>query len=348
MPAMTDRSARAHGPGDLTITAVVLFALGAYGIAAGGVSGEARAVAVGVFAFTLFIIGIVWPIVALARVDFSARVPPDATVDDEIPVHISIRGRVSRVEVRIIDPSGTWWRTAVPSGGVIMHRVTRRGVFDHIRVQIRTSAPLGVFLRTRQARVALPEPITVGPRPLVTPVALHAVPAQIDAPAEHALGAAGADVVRSVRPYVPGDAARLVHWPTSARRASLAVREHDPPANEGLAVVVELTGTRDDVETAAGIACGIARGVLARGGRLVLCTREADGPHAEPVLDRREVGRRLARAIAGTPAEPPAGWPVQEVRAVDVASRWSSLQPPESDRGASAARLRLESWRVEP
>jgi uncharacterized protein (DUF58 family) len=343
---MTDRSARAHGPGDLTITAVVLFALGAYGIAAGGVSGEARAVAVGVFAFTLFVIGIVWPIVTLARVDFSARVPSDATVDDEIPVHISIRGRVARVEVRVIDPSGTWWRTAVPADGVIMHRVTRRGVFDHIRVQIRTSAPLGVFLRTRQARVPLPEPITVGPRPLVTPVTMHAVPARIDAPAEHAAGGTGADVVRAVRPYVPGDAARLVHWPTSARRASLAVREHDPPANEGLAVVVDLTGTADDAETAASIACGIARAVLARGGRLVLCTRESDGDHGEAVRDRREIGRRLARAVTGAPSEPPAGWPVHYVRAVDVATAWSGLEE-SSAQHVNAGPVQLESWRVE-
>jgi uncharacterized protein (DUF58 family) len=315
---MTDRSSRAHGPGDLTITAVVLFALGAYGIAAGGVSGEARAVAVGVFAFTLFVIGIIWPTVALARVSISARVPADATVDDEVPVHISIRGRVSRVEVRVIDPSGTWWRTAVPADGVILHRATRRGVFRHIRVQIRTSAPLGVFVRTRQARVALPAPITVAPRPRVSPIAVQAVPARVDAPAEHAIGAAGDDVVRAVRPYVPGDPARLVHWPTSARHGTLAVREHDPPANDGLAVVVDLTGPRTEAEVAAGIACGIGRAVLARGGRLVLCTREVDGPHAEPVPDRREVGRRLARAVAGPPAEPPVGWPVQYVRAADA------------------------------
>jgi uncharacterized protein (DUF58 family) len=344
---VTDRSARAHGPGDLTITAVVLFALGAYGIAAGGVSGEARAVAVCVFAFTLFIIGIVWPVVALARVDFAARLPPDATVDDEIPVHITIGGRVSRVEVRIIDPSGSWWRTAVPASGVIMHQVTRRGVFDHIRVQIRTSAPLGVFVRTRQARIALPEPITVGPRPLVTPVALHAVPARIEAPAEHAVGASGAEVVRAVRPYVPGDPVRLVHWPTSARRASLAVREFDPPANEGLAVVVDLTGEPDDAETAAGIACGIARAVLARGGRLVLCTREDDGLHVEPVVDRRALGRRLARAVAGAPADPPAGWPVQYVRAADVATNWSAPHDSSAEL-ASLAPVRLESWRVDP
>ena len=49
----------------------------------------------------------------------------------------------------------------------------------------------------------------------------------------HSVRGAGSDAVRAVRPYVPGDAARLVHWPTSARRGDARVREHDPPANEG-------------------------------------------------------------------------------------------------------------------
>ncbi len=155
-PTTMPKAARAHGPGDLTMTAVILFALGAYGVAAGSVTGEERAVAVGVFAFTLFAIGIVWPIVTLARVRISMSAPPDATVGDIVPLRITVEGHASRVEVRVLDPTGRWWRTGVPTNGVIPHLATRRGVFDHVRVQIRTSAPLGVFLRTRQARIALP------------------------------------------------------------------------------------------------------------------------------------------------------------------------------------------------
>jgi uncharacterized protein (DUF58 family) len=311
------KAMRAHGPGDLTMTAVVLFALGAYGVAAGSVTGEERAVAVGIFAFTLFFIGVAWPIVTLARVDLAVSAPPDATVGDVVQLRLTVRGRASRVEVRVLDPSGTWWRTAVPTTGVVPHEATRRGVFDHVRVQIRTAAPLGVFLRTRQARVTLHAPITVAPRPLAVGVVVKAVPPSTTVPSEHSVHGSGVDTVRAVRPYVPGDAARLVHWPTSARRGDLAVREHDPPGNEGLALVVDLNGRAESVEVAASRAAGIGRAVLARGGRVVLATAERSGPVCGEVTDARDLGRRLARATGGVPADPPVDWRLMTVRATD-------------------------------
>src|SRR3954468_9791644 len=77
-----------QGPGDLTLTAIVLFTLGAYGVAAGAATGQQAVVAVGVFAFTLFIVGIVWPIVVLARVGVEAIAPTDATVGDTVQIHL--------------------------------------------------------------------------------------------------------------------------------------------------------------------------------------------------------------------------------------------------------------------
>jgi uncharacterized protein (DUF58 family) len=127
--------------------------------------------------------------------------------------------------------------------------------------------------------------------------------------------------VRSVRPYVPGDPARLVHWPTSARRGELVVREQEPAVVPGVAIVVDLRGPALGAEQAAsraaGIAdatLGIADATLAAGGRVVLATTEPDGPVVGPVHDRRSVGRRLAAAVPGMPPLPPEGWPVVEVR----------------------------------
>ena len=144
-----------NGPGELTLTSIVLFTLGAYGIAAGAASGEQSVVAVGVFAFALFLIGIIWPIVALARVDVDAWTQTDATVGERYNVHVRLRGRASRVEVRLLDPPGEWWRTASPAAGEIQRVATRRGVSRSLRVELRTSAPLGVFVRTRAVRVEL-------------------------------------------------------------------------------------------------------------------------------------------------------------------------------------------------
>jgi uncharacterized protein (DUF58 family) len=312
-----DRGARAHGPGDLTMTAVVLFALGVYGVAVGSVGGEERAVAIGVFAFTLFAAGLVWPTVTLARIRLAASAPADATAGDEVPIRITIEGRAARLELRVIDPPGRWWRTSVPAAVVVPHVAERRGVCSDVRVQVRTSAPLGVFVRTRQARIRLPEPITVGPRPARAEVGARPVPRTAEVPAEGAHGPTGSDAVRAVRPYVPGDPARLVHWPTSARRGELAVREHDPPTDEGLALVVDLTGPVEAAEAAASRAAGIGRALLARGGRLFVATCEPGGPVAGPVADARALGRRLGRATAGRPAEPPDGWAVERVRAAD-------------------------------
>jgi len=308
------------GPGDLTITAIALFTLGAYGVAAGSVTNASRSVAIGVFALTLFVIGIVWPIVTLSRVRVTVQAPSDATAGDEVPLRIELHGRAARVEVRILDPAGEWMRTLAPTTGTILHVAQRRGVFTHVRVQLRTAAPLGVFVRTRQARVPLPEPITVAPRPRLANVLLGPIPENAEQPSEHAAGTGAADVVRSVRPYVAGDAARLVHWPTSARLGSLVVREHDPPASVGVALVVDLSGPEDWAEDAASVAAGVGRSALTRGGHLMLSTREAGGPVCARVLDVKDLGRRLARAVAGVPADPPDGWPVQRVTAVQAAA----------------------------
>jgi uncharacterized protein (DUF58 family) len=310
---------RRQGPGDLTVSAVILFTLGAYGVAAGSVTGEERAVAVGVFAFTLFTVGIVWPIVALARVTVAVSAPPEGIVGDELPLRVTLYGRSPRVEVRVLDPPGEWWRATVPSEGVLTHVAMRRGVFTHVRVQIRTSAPLGVFIRVRQARVALPVPIVIAPRPARANAHLGPVPERAQQPASHTARGAAGDVVRAVRPYVAGDAVRLVHWATSARRGELVVREHDPPANEGLALVVDLSGPEDWAEDAASVAAGAGRAALARGAQLMLVTRESTGPLCAPVADARELGLRLARAVGGPPGDAPEHWPVQYVRATDRA-----------------------------
>ncbi len=295
-----------QGPGDLTLASIVLFTLGAYGVAAGAATGEEAVVAVGVFAFTLFVIGIIWPIAALARVDVDVVAPADATVGDVVDLRVCVRGRTPRLDVRVLDPLGPWWRTTAPSEGTLPHVAARRGVFSVVRVQVRTSAPLGVFVRTRTLRASLPVPTTVAPRAAAASPMLHAVPDETTptTPASFVHGAG--DTVRAVRPYIAGDPARLVHWPSSARRGELVVREHEPPPALGVALVVDLRA--GDPEGIASRAMGIGRSTLAAGGVVWCGTYEHDGPVGGVVDDARVLGRRLARALPGPPAEPPAGW----------------------------------------
>jgi uncharacterized protein (DUF58 family) len=228
---------------------------------------------------------------------------------------VQVYGRAPRVEMRLLDPPGDWWVTAAPAEGVIPRVANRRGAFHRLRVELRTSAPLGVFVRTRVVRVDLPVELAVAPRPTgETPILLER-PDDGTTAVVSVGGPSAGDTVRSVRPYVAGDAARLVHWPTSARRGTLVVREHEPPAAVGVALVVDLNGARDDVEQAASRAAGIGRATLAAGGSVWCCTSEADGPVSAIIADARELNRRLARAREGEPGAPLPGWAVETVRA---------------------------------
>jgi uncharacterized protein (DUF58 family) len=302
-----------QGPGDLTLTSIVLFTLGAYGVAAGAATGQQAVVAVGVFAFTLFGVGIAWPVISLARLTVAAVAPTDATVGDALELRITIKGRAARVDVRALDPAGTWWRTAAPAEGRLPHTAARRGVFRSVRIQLRTSAPLGVFVRTRTVRVALPAPIVVAPRPSVAAAVLQPVPDELFSVGAPLVMNGGGDTVRAVRPYSPGDPARLVHWPTSARRGEIVVREHEPPPALGIALVVDLRGRAP--EAAASRAAGIGTATLAAGGVVWCGTCEDGTPVGEVVADARDLGRRLAHAGPGFPAAPPDGWPVEPVPA---------------------------------
>jgi uncharacterized protein (DUF58 family) len=303
------------GPGELTLVGVALIAIVAYTAVAGSTNGQEPLAAVGLFAVVLFVAGIVWPSVALSRVQIDASAPPDATAGDLIPVHLQIRGRVARLELRVLDPAGEWRRCTSPGAGDVLHLAARRGVFRYARVEVRSAAPLGVFQRRRVVVAPLARPIAVGPRPTREAPVLRPLPGG-DSPMPLPIASmTPGDAVRSVRPYIPGDAARLVHWPTSARRGELVVREQEPAVVSGVAVVVDLRGPTAAAEAAASRGAGIANATLAAGGRVVLATIEPEGAVVAPVRDRRAVGRRLAAAVPGIPPLPPEGWPTVEVRA---------------------------------
>jgi len=205
----------------------------------------------------------------------------------------------------------------------VMPRIaSRRGVFGTLRIELRSAAPLGVFVRSRTIRVDLPVEIAVAPRPAaVADLRIGGAPRLRERLHEGvitvtpAVGQGAGDTVRSVRPYIAGDAARLVHWPTSARRGMLVVREHEPPAALGIALVVNLNGPADEVELAASRAAGLGRATLAAGGAVWCCTNDANVRVSARVTDERDLGRRLARAGSGEPGAPPAGWPVEVVHA---------------------------------
>jgi uncharacterized protein (DUF58 family) len=260
----------------------------------------------------VFVVGVVWPIVVVRRISVSASSPRDATVGDEVPVAVTLTGRAAGCEVRALDPSGAWHRVDQAGEGVLGHVADRRGVFGVLRLEVKVTAPFGIVAVHRVHEAELPAPVEIAPKPLsvdwkpaVAPVA--------GALAASSRAALGGDLVRSVRPYAPGDPAHLVHWPSTAKVGSLVVRELEPPAPVGQAVVVDLRGLGADAERAAAYAFGAALAVLQAGGELLLCTAEPDGPVAGVARTPIDAGRRLARAVEGEPGAVPAGWPVVEI-----------------------------------
>jgi uncharacterized protein (DUF58 family) len=296
-------------PGELTVAGLGMLLLGVYSLAQGAQGEHDGLIAVSAFAFAVLTVGIAWPIIAMRRIGVEVTGPRDATVGDRITLALRITGRVSRLEVRLLDPPGDWWRTLAPGTGELVHVAARRGVFRIVRIEVRSGGPLGIFLRRRTLWVRLPVPVTVGPRPVPVPYQPTALPVGVAATVAAKPPAPGGDAVRAVRPYSPGDAARLVHWPTSARTGELSVRELEPPAVLGVAIVVDLRGPEPDVEAAASRAAGLGRAALRVGAHVLVLTCEPSGPVVAPVTGPRDLGRRLARAGSGAPPTAPDGWP---------------------------------------
>lgn len=297
---------------ELTFVALVLAVLGVIAVANGARLRAEALVLVGAFAGAAITVDVVWSQRLPGRV-VRADVPRDATVGERVPVRVRVEGGVRRFELRAADPPGEWRRVDGVGEGVLTVTAARRGVVEEMRFEYRWTGPIGACIRRRIAGFALDHPLEIGPKALEQPFGARLRTSPVGAAAGRAAPAPG-ESVRAVRPYTPGDPARLVHWPSSARSGALTVREFDPPQVTGVAVVVDLTGDdRHAVEHTASRAAGIAGAALAAGVAVVLVTREVAGPTAAPVRSPREIARRLARAVGGDPGSTPDGWPVERV-----------------------------------
>lgn len=294
------------------------------------------------------LLGMVWPVLAVRMVKVTiVAAPQDLVVDQLSSLEIELTTRASGLSIGCTG-SGTSVVDVV-SPGVVRIPVTigARGAYRWIRIDVGSDAPFGIMWANRTRLVPLPRQLLVGPVSQREHVALADLPGDLQEPSPSGHGASG-EAVRSVRPYVTGDPSHLVHWPSTARAGSLVVRELEPPATRGVAVVVDLTPLAptaaaptaadrrnvpqestargdltahfeaergDPVESAARRAAGIAEVALDDGARVLLCTVETSGPVSAEVADLLDVRRRLALAVAGTPSSPPETWPAVRITA---------------------------------
>jgi len=171
----------------------------------------------------------------------------------------------------------------------------RRGVLDAVAVEVASSAPFGILWWARDVELPLPRLLHVAPRTGEPGAPLTA--------ADDAHGEASLRVnsvvgePRGVRPYAPGDPRRAVHWPATAHAGTLMVRESERQTDDPVLVELVLPDDPTAAEAEAERMMAAVGNCLDGHRPVVLVTREADGRVARPVVDRIDLGRRLARAV---------------------------------------------------
>lgn len=304
--------------------ALLILALGGGLLGIGRTTGSGWVMVVLAALLAILVVGFVTPLLGLLRLRLQLAVPADATVGHPLVLDLDASGTSLPVRVRVPTFDDSERRVEPPVRGGIRVAARRRGVVDRLAVTVRCGAPLGLVTWRRVITVKLQRPLEVGPAPLDAPPPPPAT--AVLAGEASTANRLGGDVVRTVREYQPGDPARHVHWPATARHGTLMVRELEEPDAPALAIVVDLTpppthafqwrGFDDEIEDTARRAAGMALAALREGRRVHLLTAEEGGGRAGPVATPIELGRRLARAVPGPPADGPlpAGIRVARVR----------------------------------
>ncbi len=221
--------------------------------------------------------------------------PTDAVAGQVVTFGLQVPGLVPQVRtVTLLALDGSTHATEGSHARRVSVLAEHRGLLPAISVEVRGGLPLGLMRPARRFTIALPVPFAVAPVPAVVSL--------LDA-----LGEDDAADVRTVRTYIPGDAARHVHWRSTARRGELMVREFDTTEllrGAHLQVRVTLSGDAHAVEAAASEAAGLAFAALDAGLRVELLTCRSggtaersggDAPRDRPA-PRRGRGRRTTGA----------------------------------------------------
>ena len=252
--------------------------------------------------FGILLVGLFVPAAVLARTRLNlVNAPADGVVGSPLVLQLHSSGRA---RVNLVDPPGPECfigRTRAGTDDQVILLPTRRGLYHEVILEVSTAAPFGLQWWKRRITLRLPAPLHVSPR-LGRPIQM---PNWIDE-RSGSLGLllpAAAGDARGVREYLPGDRRARVHWVASAHTGRLMVREMEHPSTQPVTLKVNLPLDEDAAERTAESALGTLANLLDRGVPVVLASHESTTTVTGPVADRKEAGRRLARATAG-PGEP--------------------------------------------
>jgi len=171
-----------------------------------------------------------------------------------------------------------------------------RGVLDTVVVEVASCAPFGLLWWARDVELPLPHLLHVAPRTGTTD---GSVATRDDQAGEAAPRVpTGIGEPRGVRPYVPGDPRRAVHWPATSHAGTMMVRESERPTDDPVFVEVVLPADPVEAEDVAERTMAAVSECLGRYQPVVLATLESTGRVVRAVTDPVDLGRRLARAVS--------------------------------------------------
>jgi uncharacterized protein (DUF58 family) len=233
------------------------------------------------------ITGISWPHWLVKRLSITRTGPQRASEGDTITFHVEVEnhGWLPRFMVELVDHLpfvGTADGTAshgekilgvatyVPGGGKRRFDVPllceKRGFYRLGPVGLSSSFPLGLAEARHSSNNGV-QTLTIYPE--VFPIAalpLRGAPSQIHRGGYLLPEGAGAAEFSGLREYRRGDNPRHVHWPTTARRNELMVKEFEPLASACLYVALDLAaeanlgkGRHSTLEYAVKIAASVAK-----------------------------------------------------------------------------------------
>ncbi|NJS10869.1 MAG: DUF58 domain-containing protein [Microcoleus sp. CSU_2_2] len=205
---------------------------------------------------TLALLGIaaVLPARSLRSLEVRRRPIEPVSAGDQITVELEIENRANQpktlLQVADILPFVLGEPVVRPIEMIKPHsiyrdtyylRVSRRGVYRWLEVQLRTGAPLGLFWcrRSRPVKavaVVYPQVLPLSTCPLIDRIGQESSPQFYDRSRSQN---ATEGLTRTLRPYRHGDPTRLIHWRTSARYGELRVRELEVAAG-GQEIVIAL------------------------------------------------------------------------------------------------------------
>lgn len=259
-----------------------------------------------------------WMAMAGGPIDVRATVSPDpATEGDDVTVRIEAR-RSSRIPAGTVIVHGTLGRFGAfesrlrGHGRLVIGEMTLgmlpRGRFVSSDAALELRDPLGLEARSRPLGAAVS--VVVYPR-LVELESLFCDAGRFGSDGRRMLlrRPAGFDL-HSVRDYEQGESLRRVHWPTTARRGHLMVKELEESPRDTVVVVLDCdpagqAGRSPDssFDQATRAAGSILRAYAARGRRAVLVTTGKD-PSTVATTRRDDFQASLGALASAEPDAP--------------------------------------------